>query len=361
VPIRDIALSSREIRCSYLCGFIACFSRNDGRPSDGSERNSALIIYDDHVIASTIELESEGVERMERRVPPKTIQDVSETALMVAIWRAAENTHANPLYRDPLALKLAGDRGREIIKGLPKGRTSIGHWMMAIRTRVIDDLIREAVADGVDLVLNLGAGLDTRPYRLELPSNLCWVEVDCAKIIELKESCLFEEKPACRLKRLSCDLADTWSRQALLASAAQKGRNALVLTEGVIPYLSEEDVGALASDLKKYPCFRYWVADYFSPTIKKYRQAQSKKMLENAPFKFAPGDYFSFFVSHGWHAKDVRYIVDAAQMLGRPAPRWVRIMFALRGLFLTPEQRDQRKNSMAYVLFEPCPNNDPGG
>ena len=76
--------------------------------------------------------------------------------------------------------------------------------------------------------------------------------------------------------------------------------------------------------------------------------------IENAPFKFVPGDYFGFFLSHGWQAKDVRYIVDAAQKLGRPAPTWVRVMFALRGLFLSLEERDQRKNSMAYVLFEPC-------
>jgi methyltransferase (TIGR00027 family) len=298
---------------------------------------------------------------MERRVvAPQPIQDVSETALMVAMWRAAENTHPNPLYRDPLALKLAGDRGKEIIRRLPKGQTSIGHWMMAIRTHVIDDLIREAVVDGVDLLLNLGAGLDTRPYRLELPSKLCWVEADCAKIIELKESRLFGDKPACQLKRVCCDLTDVSSRRALLALASEKGRNALVLTEGVIPYLSEEEVGALASDLNKYPCFRYWVADYFSPVVRKNRQAQIKKMLENAPFKFDPEDYFGFFLSHGWQAKDVRYIVDAAQKLGRPAPTWARVMFALRGLFLSAEEIDRRKNSMAYVLFEQRLNIDSG-
>jgi methyltransferase (TIGR00027 family) len=297
---------------------------------------------------------------MEHRVAPQPIQDVSETALMVAIWRAAENTHPKPLYRDPLALKLAGDRGREIIKGLPRGHASVSRWMMAIRTRVIDDLIREAVADGVDLVLNLGAGLDTRPYRMELPSSLCWVEVDRARIIELKQSRLVGERPACKLERISCDLADVSSRRALLASASEKGKNALVLTEGVIPYLSEEEVGALASDLNQYPCFRLWIADYFSPFIKKYRQAQSKKMrIENAPFKFEPKDYFGFFLNHGWQAKDVRYIVDAAQKLGRPAPAWIRVMFGLRGLFLNPEKRDERKKSMAYVLFEPCLKNEP--
>jgi methyltransferase (TIGR00027 family) len=293
---------------------------------------------------------------MERKAAPQPIQDVSETALMVAMWRAAENTHPNPLYHDPLTLKLAGDRGREIIKSLPKARTSISRWMMAIRTRVIDDLIRETVAGGADLVLNLGAGLDTRPYRMQLPSNLYWLEVDTAKIIGLKESCLSGDKPVCKLERVSCDLADASARQALLASVSERGRNALVLTEGVIPYLSEEEAGALASDLNKHACFRYWVADYFSPFITKYRQVQSKKLrLENAPFKFAPKDYFDFFLSHGWRAKDVRYLVDAARKLGRPAPTWLRVMFSLRALFLSPEKCDQLSNSMAYILFEPCP------
>ena len=90
--------------------------------------------------------------------------------------------------------------------------------MMAIRTRIIDDLVREVVADGVDMVLNLGAGLDTRPYRLALPSNLCWVEADCARITELKEARLVGEKPACKLERVCCDLADAASRRALLTS-----------------------------------------------------------------------------------------------------------------------------------------------
>src|SRR5262249_21551140 len=65
-----------------------------------------------------------------------------------------------------------------------------------------------------DLVLNLGAGLDTRPYRMQLPSNLTWVEADRASIIHLKESRLFEEKPFCKLERVSCDLTDDSAREA---------------------------------------------------------------------------------------------------------------------------------------------------
>jgi len=188
--------------------------------------------------------------------------------------------------------------------------------MMAIRTRVVDDLIREAVADGVDLVLNLGAGLDTPlPYGASCESLLGGV--DCAEIIELKESCLFGEKPVCKLERVSCDLR-CLARQALLASASEKSRTRCS-DRRRIPYLSEEEVEPWppTSTSTLFPTL---VADYFSPFIRKYRQGQSKKILENAPFKFAPKDYFGFFLSHGWQAKDVRYIVDAAQKLGDLLP-----------------------------------------
>ena len=187
---------------------------------------------------------------------------------------------------------------------------------MAIRTRIIDDLIDEAVAGGVDLVLNLGAGLDTRPYRMNLPKGLTWMEVDREKIIDLKARELADETPACHLERMSCDLANSAARRALLEAVAKKAKTALVLTEGVIPYLTEAEVGELATDLREYPAFRYWIADYFSPFVLKYRQGQTKKMrMENAPFKFEPKDYFGFFLAHGWRPKETRSIVEAAERL----------------------------------------------
>src|SRR6266699_1541133 len=89
------------------------------------------------------------------------IQDVSDTAFMVAAWRAIETSRPNPLFRDPLAERLAGDRGRKIVASLP--RTFLGGWTVVLRTVIIDDLLRAILARGVDTVLNLGAGLDTRP------------------------------------------------------------------------------------------------------------------------------------------------------------------------------------------------------
>ena len=54
-------------------------------------------------------------------------------------------------------------------------------WMTVVRTVVIDRYLQEAIARGVDTVVNLGAGLDTRPYRMTLPASLSWVEAGVDK------------------------------------------------------------------------------------------------------------------------------------------------------------------------------------
>src|SRR4051812_32770729 len=105
------------------------------------------------------------------------IQHVSDTAIWVAHYRALESERPDALFRDHLAQVLAGTRGREISESF--GRTSrYSRWSVIIRTVVIDQLLQKLAGEGVDTVLNLGAGLDTRPYRLALPPALRWIEVD---------------------------------------------------------------------------------------------------------------------------------------------------------------------------------------
>jgi hypothetical protein len=45
-------------------------------------------------------------------------------------------------------------------------------------------------------VVKLAAGLDARPYRMNLPASLRWVEVDLPEILEKKERLLEGERPA---------------------------------------------------------------------------------------------------------------------------------------------------------------------
>ena len=177
-----------------------------------------------------------------------TIENVSDTAFWVAHYRGIEGKQKSPLFEDPLAAVLAGERGRRIAESMP--RPFITAWVISVRTRLIDDLIRGCLARGVDTVLNLGAGLDTRAYRMDLPSTLQWIEADYPAMIEYKERLLAKETPRFQLTRVKCDLANDAERRALLANANAKSGKMLVLTEGVIPYLTNDQVGTLADDLR---------------------------------------------------------------------------------------------------------------
>ncbi len=283
------------------------------------------------------------------------IEDVSDTAFMVAAYRAIETERADALFRDPLAARLAGRHGKEIAGNRPKW-SLIGQWLVAMRTCIIDAFIENAIAQETTAILNLGAGLDARPYRMNLPKHIRWIEVDYPKIIELKERLLSDEKPRCELERIKLDLSDIPARQRLLAQIASEFQRTLVLTEGVIPYLGAKDVGSLADDLREHAAFQYWIVDYSSPETMRYRRKAGRRMrMHNAPFLFEPKDYFGFFRDRGWRAKDIRYLPEEAQKLNRPfpLPRLWRWRLGLMNFITAGHSRRAFQKSTAYVLLQP--------
>lgn len=283
------------------------------------------------------------------------IQNVSDTAFLVAAYRAIETERKDALFRDPLADRLAGARGREIVAQVHRA-SAFGQWFVVIRTHIIDDFIEKAIAEGIDTIVNLGAGLDTRPYRMALPASLRWIEVDFPHMIDWKEEQLADAAPRCRLERIRLDLADLAARRAFFAAFAAQPQKVLILTEGVIPYLTLEAVAELADDLKAQG-FRYWVVDYLSPHARRYRQKMEKKMkMQNAPFRFDPDDYFAFFRAHGWDAKEIRYVGEEAQKLQRwpRLPFFMRLIVRLQNLFGNRKRREAFLKTAAYVLLEPA-------
>jgi methyltransferase (TIGR00027 family) len=261
-----------------------------------------------------------------------TIENVSDTAFWVAHYRGVETRRPDALFRDPLAAVLAGERGQRIAEAMP--RSFITSWVIAVRTRIIDEYIQAAVSGGVDTVLNLGAGLDTRPYRMDLPAQLHWIEADYPAMIDYKEGLLAGEPPRFKLTRVKCDLANPVERREVLQNVNAQTQKMLVLTEGVVPYLTNDDVGALADELRSLDHAAFWVVDYLAPELLKHRQKTMASRLQNAPFRFEPGNWFSFFEQHGWRSTDVRYLGNESERFGRkiqlPAP--VAIVTAVRRL-----------------------------
>ena len=89
-------------------------------------------------------------------------------------------------------------------------------WSLVARTFLLDEFTMRHVREGYDMVLNLAAGLDARPYRMDLPSSLQWVEVDLPGIIEEKEKILNHETPRCNLTRIKLDLANQKARMEVV-------------------------------------------------------------------------------------------------------------------------------------------------
>jgi methyltransferase (TIGR00027 family) len=282
---------------------------------------------------------------------------------MVAMYRAQEGERPDALFRDPLSLRLAGERGQRIMTGLwgPNWASArharIMIWQMALRTHVIDRFIESAIGRGINAIVNLGAGLDTRPYRMAVPNTLQWIEVDYPHIVDLKDSELSAEHPRCNLERIKLDLTDRAARLQLFASLGSQFSNVLVLTEGVIPYLTESDAGLLADDLRSQASFKQWIADYFSRQVIAYRAKSAEgAQMKNVPFRFDPSDYFGFFQQHGWQAQQIRYLWDLGARLGRPMPLplagtlWLKLLRP----FISQARREAIRKLIGYVVFEPC-------
>jgi methyltransferase (TIGR00027 family) len=229
----------------------------------------------------------------------------------MAHYRARESARADAFFNDPYAARFLDDRSRQITDGLKKQERNA--WAFITRELLFDDLISREVAAGTDLVLNLAAGLDTRPYRMSLPASLRWVEVDFPAVIDWKASLLADVDPHCRLERVGLDLADLPARRELFARLAAESKRTLVVTQGLLIYLGDEGVSALAEDLP----FGRWATDIASPGLRDMMNREIGKELQaaSAPLKFAPPNGPRFFESHGWRVVEVKSMLKYARRL----------------------------------------------
>jgi methyltransferase (TIGR00027 family) len=290
--------------------------------------------------------------KLDLMIKETRVEDVSDTALWVANYRARETDRPDALFKDPLAAKLSGERGKKIADLL--GYPGIMTWVMAIRTVAIDRLILKSIEMGVDTVINLGAGLDTRPYRMNLPKNLNWIEVDFSHMIEFKNSKLADDKPVCGLERFAADLSQAGARQQIFKQLGEKTKKALIITEGVIPYLSDQDAADLAKDLRAIANFEYWVQDYRMGGPRALMPRRFRKHLKDAPFIFSQKNWLGYFESFGWRVNEKILALDLSKEVNRPFT--IPFPWNVMQFFSTPSMREKAlakyRLSTGYVLFQ---------
>jgi methyltransferase (TIGR00027 family) len=245
------------------------------------------------------------------------IHNISDTARWVAVYRARESKRSDAVFRDPFAEPLAGERGKQIAAAMPFAEKN--SWPFVARTYLIDRLISKGVQNGADMVMNLAAGLDARPYRMDLPRTLRWVEVDLPEILAHKEEVLSKEKPVCALERVRLDLAKVEGRRELFSRLGHAAKRVLIVSEGLLVYLTNEEVAALANDLAAEESFQHWIIDLASPALLKMLAKKMGAPLDQAgiPLKFAPESGPAFFTECGWKPEEIHSVMHAAAKINR--------------------------------------------
>lgn len=189
----------------------------------------------------------------------EALRGVGLTALIVAQARADESQRADRLFDDPFAASFVDRGGSSFLASAaelaPILRLRGNGRYFAIRTRYFDDCLLDAARSGCRQVVILGAGLDTRAFRLALPSEGKVFELDLPDVLAFKAEVLGARSatPACQRVAVPVDLRGDWP--GALVSA---GFRAIVptawLAEGILIYLTEperdrllESVGSLSA------------------------------------------------------------------------------------------------------------------
>ena len=270
-----------------------------------------------------------------RRV--STLPAVSRTAIGVARVRAGESARPEPLFVDPYAaafVAAAGDDGTApdpatLSDEQRRWRAGIA-FHIVMRTRFFDDYLLRAVDAGCAQVVMLGAGLDTRAYRIEWSSELRWFELDLPEVLTFKQNVLGGQGalPRCDRTAIAADLAGNWASPLQQAGFDSSAPTAW-LAEGLLVYLPG-DVAAhvletatqLSSPGSHLALERGDVATRVSSSDANNRPDEASALWRGGLGR-NPAEWLD---SRGWRTTE-HEVSDVATSYGRPTPTSARSGF----------------------------------
>lgn len=160
------------------------------------------------------------------------LHGVRETLLITLRAKAAESALPDSLLRDRFAADLMRRLGSKMKAPDVSHDLTIG---IAMRAYLLDRWTQAFISrHPTAVVLNLGCGLDTRVLRLDPPLSIGWFDVDFPDVIALRQR-LFPERASCTT------IASSITERAWL-NEIPCDRPAIVVAEGVLPYLDGRDV-----------------------------------------------------------------------------------------------------------------------
>lgn len=170
--------------------------------------------------------------------------DISVTAVVVAHSRAMENSRPDALFRDEFAELFVTASGIPLTSlGVSDMTATRIHESVVVRTHWLDAVVAKAVSGGVQQVVLLAAGLDTRALRLDVPAGTRFFELDLPKLLSFKRTVLEESGVECGSGRVEVpsDLADANWSSGLVAAGFKPEEPTVWLAEGLLIYFGSED------------------------------------------------------------------------------------------------------------------------
>lgn len=181
------------------------------------------------------------------------------TALAVAAGRAVETTRPDALVADPFAAELvkAADSDLDLPVAWPADPATapallqpllLASTYIGLRTRFIDDFLQRGPQTAQTVIV--GAGLNTRAYRLDWPAGSRVLELDHANVLEFKAAVMegLSAAPACNLAAVAVDLAQPWG-PAVISAGFDRRQPATWIIEGLLPYLESETQLAILNEV----------------------------------------------------------------------------------------------------------------
>eukprot|EP00929_Paragymnodinium_shiwhaense_P051107 TRINITY_DN25730_c0_g2_i1.p1 TRINITY_DN25730_c0_g2~~TRINITY_DN25730_c0_g2_i1.p1 ORF type:complete len:279 (-),score=54.43 TRINITY_DN25730_c0_g2_i1:429-1265(-) len=239
---------------------------------------------------------------------------VSSTALGVCALRAVESQKPvqERLIFDPFAALLSGESMLSLPWVSTTGKTK-DFWVdfLAVRTRWIDDLL--ASPSPAQLVI-LGAGLDSRAYRLPALRNVPVYELDFPEVLHAKTALLAESEPLADRKAVAANLGtDDWATTVMNAGF-QRTKPSVWLLEGLTGYLTEAELSTLLDKVATLATAgSRMVVTFVGKDMQKQVTSMHKLFINDE------AEAGKLLGKHGWCAEETLAVSAIAQRLERTA------------------------------------------
>jgi methyltransferase (TIGR00027 family) len=184
-------------------------------------------------------------------------------SLTADIVSVARGIGVSRQLRDPMAIHFASADVKRLLEAVGSGerlgrvlRRALRHLSLGLidhntlRMLLIDDLLREWLASGCRQVVIVGAGMDSRGWRLAELADARLFELDRAPTQALKQGRSAGLPEVCRdVRFVRADLERDTLAEPLLREGFQTDEPAAWICEGVTPYLGVDSIARLLAQI----------------------------------------------------------------------------------------------------------------